>query len=269
MVPIDLHARVAFRSFDRGSYQWRRFTVPVYDEGKGGKRIRPVTEWERKCLDTANAFLEQLFSVPGFTDWFVRNHCCVKKHAVLSFLAQAGSGLVFPDTPEYKAPFGWGWCQHDGGRDAPGHILDCFGWLYDTLAYPEITVAVDGTVYEPFMDDIHCFESCAEDDCFAWRLCRACIFTFPQLFHLAGRDMNCVYEGTFSADMDPGLLAVLKLFDEEILPVYNVIVGEDSPALDAGTYPMHIADVSRPALQALILENKEAIAAALEKSGAD
>ena len=73
---FDLQAEISYRTIDTENYQWKRFTAPVY----GGQYPRGTTRWEQECLDTANAFLEKLFSVHGFLEFFIKNtknnfHC--------------------------------------------------------------------------------------------------------------------------------------------------------------------------------------------------
>ena len=42
----------------------------------------PATSWEKKCLREVNEFLTQLFATPGFTEFFVSNHCKAKNEQV-------------------------------------------------------------------------------------------------------------------------------------------------------------------------------------------
>ena len=41
-----------------------------------------ATSWEKKCLSEVNEFLTQLFATPGFTEFFVSNHCKAKNEQV-------------------------------------------------------------------------------------------------------------------------------------------------------------------------------------------
>ena len=59
--------------------------------------------------------------------------------------------------------------------------------------------------------------------------------------------------------MDDGLYAVLELFDRSILPRYNVIVKEDTIAVRAGIYTMHIVDTSEENLRSIVRKNKKLI----------
>lgn len=255
---FDLQAEISYRTIDTENYQWKRFTAPVY----GGQYPRGTTRWEQECLDTANAFLEKLFSVHGFLEFFIKNNCRLRKQEVIDYLAQNCPTLVFPDSREYRQPFTWYWCQLEGNRDAPGHIMDMSGWFYDKLAVPDITVKVDGKEYRPFADGENCFSSCVDDNSFAWKLCEASSYNVPYLYNLikaCDHNIEWLYEGSFTTDMDDGLYAVLELFDRSILPRYNVIVKEDTIAVRAGTYTMHIVDTSEENLRSIVKKNKKLI----------
>lgn len=261
MDPIDLHAKIIYHPFDLSNYHWIPFAPGVF-----GTYPRTATGWEQKCLDTANAFLEHLFAVSGFMEFFIQNNCRVKKEHITEFLSQKNINLPFPETREYREPFGWYWCQIDEGRDAPGHIKDWNGWLYDKLAIPTITVSVRGKEYKPFNDSQSCFYSCEAEDAFAWKICEASAYNVPYLYsYIRNCDYNieCLYEGAFSISGDRVLTAVMEYFDQEILPTYNVIVEEDSPLAKAGAYKMHIVDLEEGNLRELVRKNKAGIKAVI------
>lgn len=260
---ISVYAQVQYAKIDTNDYIWKKFTVPVY----GGKYQRGVTNWEQECLDTANGFLDELFSVPGFLAFFANHHYCVPKGKIVAYLHEHGSDLVFPVSREYWQPFSWEWCQHEGGRNSIGHIMDTNGWFYDKLAAPSISVTIDGREYKPFDDWECCFSSCEDNDNFAWRLCEASSYNVPYLYSLiraCNFNTEYLYEGGFTADMDSGLMAVLKFFDEEVLPTYDIIINEDNAMRKAGTYPMHIVDLSSDNLRCLVRNNKKRINKILE-----
>ena len=79
------------------------------------------------------------------------------------------------------------------------------------------------------------------------------------LIKACDHNIEWLYEGSFTTDMDDGLYAVLELFDRSILPRYNVIVKEDTIAVRAGTYTMHIVDTSEENLRSIVKKNKKLI----------
>ena len=255
---IDIHAKITYHPFITDNYHWKPFNAPTRE--KNGWE-RGVTKWEQECLNTANSFLDELFNIDGFTDFFIKSHCRLKKEAVISFLREKGGSLVFPNTREYNEPFGWYWCQLDE-PNSPGHIMDCNGWFYDRLAVPSITVSINGEKIEPFKNREYCFSSCVNEDLFAWKLCEASAYNVPYLYSIVRTlnfDITNLYEGVFYTQMDDKLYRVLELFDDTILPTYNVILQEDTIVTKAGSYAMHIVDTSKQNLREIIRKNKSAI----------
>ena len=258
MSVIDLQAKITYHPFSTDCYHWKPFTAPTCE--KNGWQ-RTATKWEQECLDTANDFLGKLFKVEGFTELFIRNQCRLKKEIIASYIKDKGSSLIFPCTREYSQPFGWYWCQLDD-PNSPGHIMDWNGWLYDKLAVPVISVSVNGKVFEPFKDAEQCFSSCVNEDWFAWKLCEASAYNVPYLYSIVRAlksDITNLYEGVFYAGMDDKLYRILELFDNSILPVYNVILNEDTMIVKSGSYAMHIVDTCKQNLREIIKNNKLAI----------
>ena len=255
---IDLNAKVTYHPFNMDNYHWIPFSSPTVE--KNGWR-RGTTKWEQECLDTANAFLKEMFEIDGFTNYFIMNNCRIKKDAAASFFKEKGSQLVFPTTREYREPFGWYWCQFDK-QNYPGHIMDWNGWIYDKLAVPDITVSINEKEFKPFNDDEQCFSSCTTEDRFAWKLCEASAYNVPYLYSIVRElkfDETNLYEGVFYTQMDDKLYKVLELFDASILPHYNVILQEDTMVANAGSYMMYIVDTSKQNLREIIRRNKIAI----------
>ena len=257
MQNIDIHANISYTPFDIRNYNW----IPFSDEW-GDDCKRGTTEWENKCLETVNEFFTKLFSVPGFMEFFIENNCRVKLATMQSFLSQKNYKLSFPKSREFYEPFGWHWCQCKGGRNAPGHLQWNNGWLYDKLSAPSITVTVDEKEYHPFSDSINCFYgACEDNDEFAWRICEASSYNIPYLYAILNsydHDMNNLYEQGFTAQEYEPLYAVMKFF-ESILPIYNVIVDEDTPTTGTGIYEMHIINMNNANLRELVRKHKKTI----------
>ena len=230
----NLIAQVNYPSLNIDEYKIVEYSKRTYGN---------TTKWELERLETINAFLNELFAVPGFCEFFVDNNCCVKKRIIKDFLNKKGCSLEFPTVLEYESLFSWLYQPEVGS--ALGYVIDRNDWLYDSLAIPDITVTVGESVIRPFREDEDsCIALFAEDDSFAWDLCENSAYLVPYLYNLARRcDFNIefLWEGGFDRYFDCALLPVLQYLDEAI-PFNNVVLQEDTALAGAGEYKMHIID---------------------------
>ena len=245
---IEVHATISSPQIDKKHYHWKKLICP-----------RNATSWEQKCISDANCFLEELFAIEGFSDFFFLNDCCAKKPQIEHFLEETGSNLRFPKTFEYQFAMDRSHWESSvfGNPNESGYICERGDWFLDRQAWPTLTVTIDNHTWHPFFDSAACFKTCKTSDEFAWDLCTSSAYLVPYLYNIARRcDFNSewLYEGGFTADMDPGLQAALEVFDAHILPMYNVIVDKDTVIAPAGSYPMHIYDPN--SLRELIRRNK-------------
>ena len=259
---IDVHAEVVYPETDAANYS--RCPFDYYDVIK-----HPATSWEKKCLSEANEFLTQLFATPGFTEFFVRNHCKVKKEQVKAFLKSVGSKLEFPETREYHDAFDMFHYhrKHDNGL---GLVLDKKGWIYDKGMTPKIIVTINGKQYTPFQEYWHDWESHPiintyhidhfgdYDGILTWRICMNSAYLVPHLYAIRENfNPYAMWEYGISLDDYPCTSKVLEYFQNEVLPVYNIIVDEEIPVVGKGQYKAYI--VSETELRELIRANRKKI----------
>ena len=135
---------------------------------------------------------------------------------------------------------------------------------------PKIVVTINGKQYTPFQECWHDWERHPiintyhidhfgdYDGILTWRICMNSAYLVPHLYAIRENfNPYAMWEYGISLDDYPCASKVLEYFQNEVLPVYNIIVDEENSVVGKGQYKAFI--VSETELREYIRANRKKI----------